>query len=163
MSWSAFVSDWVQAQLTGTFSEYQAFYAPSYPPDGREWANWDALRGSEDPSLEPLEIQISDLGIFAHQDTRVVVMQFVLVLGEQIRDLGRRKLFVRQDATGRPLWRFPVDNASKHFWRCQKGSDRCEDPLTVPSVMTNISDPYGCDSFKTTRGHEGRASCCVVD
>jgi murein L,D-transpeptidase YafK len=98
---TAFVADWVQAQLSGTLGRYQAFYAPSYLPDSREREDWDALRRSLDPSMEPLEIQVSDLGIYAHQDTLIVVMAFALALGDEVRDLGRRKLFVQQDETGR--------------------------------------------------------------
>jgi lipoprotein-anchoring transpeptidase ErfK/SrfK len=98
---STFVAEWVQAQLTGTFNEYQAFYAPSAQPGGRGWQNWDALRRSWDSGLEPLGIQISDLGIFAHKDTLVVVMAFVLVMGDEVRDLGSRKLYIQQDETGR--------------------------------------------------------------
>jgi hypothetical protein len=114
---STFLAGWVQAQLTGTFSEYQAFYAPSAPPDGREWHNWDALRWFWYPGIEPLEIQISDLGIFAHQDTLVMVMAFALVLGDEVRDLGMRKLFVQPGEAGRLQIvedRFQVpDNTSK--------------------------------------------------
>jgi murein L,D-transpeptidase YafK len=92
----SFVDNWVQAHITGSYHHYLSFYSPGYLPDISWWESWVKLRKTADDPAENIHIQISDMGIYQHQDMVVAVMDFRLVLKEVREFLGRRKLFIQE-------------------------------------------------------------------
>jgi hypothetical protein len=92
---TGFVNQWIQAHLTGTAEDYQAFYLPESLPDSREWKTWEVHRQKAVDSGAPFQIKTSGMGIYRHVDMFVVTMDVELSQGAKHFLLGRRRLFVQ--------------------------------------------------------------------
>ncbi|MCF8113978.1 MAG: L,D-transpeptidase family protein [Desulfotignum sp.] len=92
-----FVDNWAQAHLTGSYQQYISFYAPGYQLDIQWWDAWVKLRQSSDNHLENISILTPVQGVYQHEKTMVVLMDFWLALGRDRQFLGRRKLFIREN------------------------------------------------------------------
>lgn len=95
-----FLGEWIQAQHSGTGEAYQAFYLPESLPDSREWEAWAGWRQKASDSGAPMQIQISRIGIYRHNDLFVVAMDMALIRERKSFLLGRRSLYVQQDGSG---------------------------------------------------------------
>ena len=121
----AFVDLWVQAHLFGTAGQYLSFYAPEHRPDIRWWEAWETRRLSRYPGGAPVWIQTTGLGVYAHETTLVVVMDFALALGDRHLPLGRRKLFVEDQGV------FGLQIVGDLFQVLEKGIDASANPLVT--------------------------------
>ena len=98
-----FVDKWVQTHMTGTFEDYGALHLPGASLDRFDWDAWERQRQMAGVSENPLQIQISKMGIYRFKDILVVAMDFVVIQGQEQLMLGRRKLFLQRNGP-KTLW-----------------------------------------------------------
>jgi len=90
------VEDWIRALTRGSYHEYLSFYARDYLPDISWWESWRRVRGVADDQSRPLRVTFENMGLYAHEDVVVAIMDMHLLVGGERQYLGKRQLFIQQ-------------------------------------------------------------------
>ncbi len=147
----SFVNNWIQAHITGSYHEYLSFYSPGYLPDISWWESWVKLRKTTESPAENIHIQISDMGIYQHQDMVVVLMDFGLVGKDARQFLGKRKLFIQKGND--PELQITGDT----FQVLEKPHEKSSEPLVAGASVLHTS------LAKKEPGHDHASALEMVD
>ena len=148
----SFVNNWIQAHITGSYHDYLSFYSPGYLPDISWWESWVKLRKTTETPPENIHIQVSDMGIYQHQDMVVVLMDFGLVLKDARRFLGKRKLFIQKAGS------LELQITGDTFQVLEKSHEKSPDPLVAAASMLPVHAP----APKTEPGHDHASALEMV-
>jgi len=148
----SFVNNWIQAHITGSYHDYLSFYSPGYLPDISWWESWVKLRKTTEIPPENIHIQVSDMGIYQHQDMVVVLMDFGLVLKDARRFLGKRKLFIQESGS------LELQITGDTFQVLEKPHEKSPDPLVAAASVLHDHAP----APKTEPGHDHASALEMV-
>ncbi|MCP4671971.1 MAG: murein L,D-transpeptidase [Desulfobacula sp.] len=129
------MSQWIEALETGTYHDYLSFYSPKYLPEISWWENWNKLRGKKnrDNSGFALEIKISRVGIYYHDQIFVSLFDCYLELENKKVLLGKRKLFLDYENGTYKIIGDVFQKVAENF-------QSKEDPLIAAATIFNTPD-----------------------
>jgi murein L,D-transpeptidase YafK len=99
----SFLECWTRSVETGSYHQYLDFYSDEYVPDISWWETWLGLRKKSMEDKVLLRVQPTNVGIYAHNSTLVVLFDLNLSPyekeGETVREkilIGKRKFFIEE-------------------------------------------------------------------
>lgn len=95
-----FLAVWVKSLSEGTYHEMLGHYSSDSMPDMGWWNEWRTNRANARQIGVSLACAVSERSYYTDSDLYVALFRLTLVAGETSRDLGMRKLFIRQEKDG---------------------------------------------------------------
>ncbi len=94
----ALIRDWGRALAAGSYHEYLSFYSDEYLPEMTWWETWLKFRKQAQGKDVALSVDFDNTGLYAHGGVVVAIMDMTISTGDGKEYLGRRQLFVQQNA-----------------------------------------------------------------
>ncbi len=85
---------WIEAMEKGTYHDYLSFYAHDYLPAIQWWPQWLDIREKEAEKGGEIRMAMENTGLYQYKSVVVAIFDHVVMVGDEKKVLGRRKLFL---------------------------------------------------------------------